>query len=436
MRKSEINIRELNYSYFKDVVYLRGQDHNFMYCFMRFLVSVIASIVRFRFFYHKVNDIVFLTPTLNNQKTLKPIYEKMDKNRVSIISEYYRSFPQALIFIYSLIYFLTSFRFYLSCSLEEKRIVRYYFYTFFTTIGTYIVLEHFLKKNGNIKVIVFANDHIMQNSCMIKLCKKYGLKTIYTQHASVTEDFPNLKFDYSFLDGEESFLKYKKSGKIEGVVFLSGSPRFDMISQIKKRQKNTDAIGIALNILDSIQEAYSLCEFLLSKGYDHIIIRPHPGMLPIFNSEKKKFTDIGIEISDPTKEQSFPYLSGLKILIANESGIHLDAVLMGVKSVLYNLNSKNKILDWYSFVKSGLIPVANNFEEVIYYLSSEQLHINKEKARFFNSAYATNHEGKVGDLIAGFINSLIISEKNGKEYIDNVFVREDDCYVYKVCAHE
>lgn len=388
------------------------------------------------FFIKKVNDIVFLVPTLNNKKTLKPIYEKIDGNKISIIDKYCKFFPQALIFIYSLAHFQTSFKFYLSCSAEERRIIRYYFYIFFTTIGTYIVFDKFLRKNRNIKIIVFANDHIMQNTCLIRLCKKYNIRTVYTQHASVTEDFPNLRFDYSFLDGKESLLKYKKSGKLEGMVFLSGSPRFDAISQIKKNKVNLDVIGIALNQLDSIQEAHRLCEFLLSKGYNHIIIRPHPGMLPIFKSAIKTFTDIGVKVSDPIKELSFSYLSRLNLLIANESGIHLDAVLMGVKSVLYNLNPKSKILDWYSFVKSGLIPIAYSFEELIHYLSLEQFHVDEEKARFFNSAYATNYQGKVGNLIADFINSLIISEEDAKAYIDNVFLKEDDYYVYKVHTHE
>lgn len=53
MLKSEINFRELNYIYFKDVVYLKEQDHGFIYCFVRFVVSFIASIVRLRFFYKK-----------------------------------------------------------------------------------------------------------------------------------------------------------------------------------------------------------------------------------------------------------------------------------------------------------------------------------------------------------------------------------------------
>ena len=58
-----------------------------------------------------------------------------------------------------------------------------------------------------------SNDHSPANRALLLVAKSKGIKTVYMQHASVSNLFPVLDFDYSFLDGVNAYNIYKE---IEG----------------------------------------------------------------------------------------------------------------------------------------------------------------------------------------------------------------------------
>ena len=104
------------------------------------------------------------------------------------------------------------------------------------------------------------------------------------QHCSIGYHFPELHFTYSFLDGLETFEKYKRIGEISGVIFLIGNPRFDIISNYKNKKVKSGYIGIASNLLDDEQSIIRTCKYLIDNGYNRIYLRPHP------NQELKKLS--------------------------------------------------------------------------------------------------------------------------------------------------
>ena len=69
----------------------------------------------------------------------------------------------------------------------------------------------YLKKQTNLRKVVFSNDHNVQNRLFLHACKLSNIHTSYIQHASVSQYFPPLNFDLSFLYGEVDYEKYKKN---------------------------------------------------------------------------------------------------------------------------------------------------------------------------------------------------------------------------------
>ena len=154
-----------------------------------------------------------------------------------------------------------------------------------------------------------------------------------------------------------------------------------------------------MNALDCSEKVFNLCNYL--KRFYSVTVRPHPAShSEVFN----KIKEAGFDLSDSKQESPFAFLSKIDILVANESGIHLDAALMGVSSLLFNF-SNNKVLDWYSFIKSGLIREASTKEELLDYIR-QQIKPSAKSIKYYNAAYGTCFEGAVGSLIAEFIISL------------------------------
>ena len=224
------------------------------------------------------------------------------------------------------------------------------------------------------------------------------------QHASVAKGFPKLIASYSFLDGKESLEKYLFAGQPEGEVYLSGGVRFDPIFQ-KYKLKNTEnvsTVGIAINMLDDFGEVQRLCQFLLNHNYK-LVLRPHPRYGGI---NKTWLEENAIDYSDPKAESSFDFISHIDLMISNESSIHLDAALMKCPSVVYNF-STHPILDHYSYIKTGLVRVADNEEQLLAAITNPQDSLpSTETLQFYNASCGTSTEGALGEAISIFIRDL------------------------------
>ena len=190
-------------------------------------------------------------------------------------------------------------------------------------------------------------------------------------------------------------------GPSKGSIYVLGNPRFDIISKYQTKKEVSSKIGIASNALDNEMVIKEICVRLLNEGFKDVTIRPHPG-LPF---DASWYLDRGIEYSDSNKEDPFSFLSRVGCVIAGECGIHFDAAMMGVKSVCYNMAGEDAILiDWYSYVKNGLIPYVANFDELMAWLKNLKLNNrNQSKIQWYNAAYGTQYEGHIGEMLADFI---------------------------------
>ena len=282
-----------------------------------------------------IKELIFFSTSVNNNNALKPIWEKIpEEDRVIWGSDFI--FSETKISIYSFLFFFSFLKIYGGLSKKEKLVAREYNYWFINILGYYKVIGNLLKRNKNkIKLVIMANDHSPVNQCIIENCIKYGIKTLYIQHASVNDEFPPNRFSYSFLDGLDSCRKYLSIREFTGKAFLSGSTRFDTL---KNQVYLSKYVGIAINTMDDFDKIFSLCRYLVEHDINNIIMRPHPRLeLKIYEIEKIR--NLGIELSDSKTENPFSFIAKLKLLISNESSIHLEALLMHVPSVQFNFST-------------------------------------------------------------------------------------------------
>jgi len=349
-----------------------------------------------------VKSIIFLTISSNNTRTLSPVWEKLDADTYTVIDlkNFGTYFPRLWLRYCSILYSLPLIWTYIRASKSEKAIIETYYDCFFTTIA-YVKLSVRLLKKNKVKLVVMANDHIVNARGVLMASRSLNIATIYTQHCSVTERFPPLLFTYSFLDGEESLIKYVNVGDMDSNVYLSGSPRFDEIAKYRKRTTvKVNVVGVAFNLLDDESRVKDLCLCLKQKGFSKIIVRPHPRQ----NVDKGWYIDNDFDFSDSKLEMPYEYINRIDLLVSGESGIHLDAILMGVPSICYDMTG-NGLVDLYYYVKNGLMPYVKNKEELDRIIQSYRtgcLSISS-KVEFYNASYGKSIDGHIGDVISDFI---------------------------------
>ena len=426
------DIKRLNHIKYTACRELVGNPHGIIYYVLRFLLISLKSVVLWKGSKLTIKEVLFFVTTINNIKSVQNIINGLPKERITIWGlEFSKLMPYSKICLLSLIYFHLFVKLYLSSSREDRLLIRAFYFDFLTACASYKVFEGILMKNPQLKLIILANDHSLINRILIELAEKHGIKSLYVQHASVTTAFPPLRFDYAFLDGRESYEKYKTVGNMRGCVFLTGSPRFDAFHNYQGADKMYD-IGIALNELDSEDQVLQLCLYLKEHYSTKIIVRPHPGMLIPNNLlfHEEKFVEQGFSISNPKKDLSYVFISQINVMLANESGIHLDAALMGVPSLLYNF-SDNEVMDWYSFIKIGLIKKCDTFEDVVRMLDSGY-HLPIDIVRYYAASFKTTHDGRVGEMIATFVNKLILeSETEALAFVNGEMIQGTEYAEYR-----
>ena len=150
---------------------------------------------------------------------------------------------------------------------------------------------------------------------------------------------------------------------------------------------------------ESIEKVLNISRYIKENLGYNVVIRPHPAEAPHFNFDL--FLSEGFTCSQSEKETSFSFLSRLDFLIANRSGIHLDAAIKGIPSVMYNF-SDYQVLDWYGFVKKGLIKIAENEEQVVQYIK-ELKPAPTKVVQYYYAAFGTQLDGHIAKTIAEFI---------------------------------
>ncbi|MCM1030080.1 MAG: hypothetical protein NC410_01365 [Oscillibacter sp.] len=286
---------------------------------------------------------------------------------------------------------------------DAQRIYGYALPNIITTVGFYRVIGEFLKKMSP-RCVLLSNDHVNCSRIVVQHCNSLGIPTLYIQHASVANYYPKLDFTYSFLDGEESYNKYTeihKDGTSKAVIL--GACRFDYMKgkYIQHKKNSLTTVGLAVNKIDDYEIIKNVCHTLLDVVPKlRIVIRTHPSMLTF---KRFDFGHTQIEYTSANDVPPIDFLNRIDLLIANDSSIHLDALMARVPSVMYSMSSSG-FSDQYSYVAQGLVHHIKNEIELRDILKSQRYKsVSLEKARYFNAAYDREYEGKCSVIVADFI---------------------------------
>lgn len=273
----------------------------------------------------------------------------------------------------------------------------------FRCIGLYEVAYEVLAKYRP-KCLIVANDHSEKQRALLNAAKRLNIPVIYIQHASISDFMPPLDFDLSLLEGQGALDKYKTLGEIKGEVKLIGMPKFDNYIQYRKQTTTIQHIGVCTNLFDNITDITAVLKTLEAR-FPKIKIgfRPHPG--------DKRIFEIPDSIAISTKtESSFDFLKRQDLLIAGTSSVHLEAILLNVTSLYFEISEMQaNMKDAYGYVKNGLIDESPDLEHLTSKIES-MVNARKsvfQKAQYYNAVVGTENEGKSGQLAGQFIRNFL-----------------------------
>ncbi|PWL39846.1 hypothetical protein DKG77_03180 [Flagellimonas aquimarina] len=353
------------------------------------------------------NKIWFLSISPNNYNALKSIQENVEDS--IFVSKYtikekpsYRTYycNYRFRFIY-LFFFPLNLMIY--SSRNPVKAIRFYD-LLFKVNGCYPESLRVLRKYCP-KAIVFTNDHEIMPRALLLAAKKLNIPTYYVQHASVSKYFPPLSFDFALLEGEDSKKKYLKIQKTDTKIYLVGMPKFDQYVELANKENRLESIGIAYNAMDDIELLKKMiCHLTKSFPDLKFIIRPHP-------SDQREVKGLKVNFSSSRKENSFEFLTRIDALIASDSSIHLEAVLLNIFSMSYSF-SNNNFIDYYGFVQNGLIDHFDSIDDLsrqIISLKCEKPNVQK-KAAYYNAAIGSDFYGTSAKKAANIIKETLSIE--------------------------
>lgn len=273
--------------------------------------------------------------------------------------------------------------------------------------------------------VITANDHNVANRCMLAVAHHMGIKTVYLQHASVSPIFPALRVNYAFLDGQCALDTYRQCEPNQPDTARAVPIPHVVLSGQKKHLRrsdntNKDVVGVALNALDNAEAGIQFIDALVDNGLN-VLLRWHPGLT---DRDTARYRDAyagsqRVTLSDPRQKPVSDFLEQISWLVAGNSSIHLEAALVGIMPIYYELTPADQP-DYYGYVKHGLAQPAESVGEVLELVerSQEDHAPNCEAVRYYSATYLTQWESREGDLVAECLQRLSKGEELPVEVTD------------------
>lgn len=223
-------------------------------------------------------------------------------------------------------------------------------------IGISEVAKIYLK---NCKVVLQYNDHSPYNVLVYDLAREFKLKSIYIQHAPVSNLFPPLYNDLNVLFSKDSIDKYKQISSQDFYNFRViefFDIRFPQMHELKPNKP--EFVLICYNILDDIDKVVFCAEYFKEKNFK-VKVRPHPA------DNRKLFID-NVFVSRNTS--IWQDLETALFVIVNESAVPLESLYLNIPTFKLSLftTGKNLYNDTYGFLKNGLfLKEYNKPEEIL-----------------------------------------------------------------------
>jgi len=337
------------------------------------------------------NGFVFISDSKRNYKTEHDIFVLPVRRRL----RYFFSFIPVIRYL---------------LSTEGKR-VKVIFDAVFASMGWVEAFREIIEVYRP-KAIVFSNDHSIIPRALFLTAKEYRVPTFYVQHATIAKEMPPLEYDLSLLEGADAFDKYSLKG-IKGQVQLIGIPRFDAYVSRRRAEyaETLTCIGIAFNTVDSFVKVIQIVKAIKDSRPDiQIILRGHPKDRRDFESGLVEIMHL-VTFSDSRTESPFDFILRCDLLIAGDSSIHLEAKMLNVESVFYDLASDGSTIhDLYGYRKNNLIKSTTSLPELIEFIH-EPAFEQGVSTKYYNDALGTAHEGRSSAYAIESINQFLFRWK-------------------------
>jgi hypothetical protein len=413
-----LDVFDLNYAYTSEKLALCSRKINgtrrvgVIWRILSFFGHFFEQVVDVKYLFRGAKDfgrVLLFVVTKNQRSSLVPLTDKIDNAYLAGESQYVNleveeHFPLLLAYLLSLVFFpVVLFHFWRSRGYRRKT-YRFIFDQYWLTYGYYLTADFWLSRLEP-KALVISNDHNMPNRVMAKVAREKGIPSIYIQHASVTEKFPPLIFDYALLEGYDALQKYESTGPSMTQVFLVGMPKMDEYLEHRNTHEAAQSIGICTNKLDPLLRVQQLCECIRTEFLSRpFYLRPHPGDKR--SAWKELAEKYEMAFSDPKVETSFEFLKQVDVIIAGDSNILLEAALMNVFPIYYDFAETD--LDAYGFRRNGLVgyiseppDVCLEVEELVEYKP-----LIRDKTEHYCATVNTPYDGFSGELAADIIQAI------------------------------
>lgn len=373
------------------------------------ILSLFKGILKYSFRKHngeliKPNATLFFVIAQNEINSVKPVIKNVPNAVIVGFDNYKNGYPFGHIYFLSILFIPIVFYRYLTCKNPyHRKSYKYAFDGFCLSYASRLVLDRYLAKLNPSEIII-ANQLSCYHRCLASAAKRCAIRTIYIQHASVTENFSDLNiFSAALLEGEDSLNKYQRNGTTNRDIFLVGMPKFDQYFSRMKKNQVINSIGICTNGIDDLDSYDNLIAFLVLKLPDlKIIIRPHP-------SDRRKYDwyqmskKYNCSFSDVSKVESFKFFDDVDLIIAGDSNIHLEASLLNISCIYFDPLESN--VDWYGFALNGLVYYCLKVDEAYEYIKKRidgSLNV-RQRAKYYVDTVDTCYDGKSAELVAKII---------------------------------
>ena len=369
-------------------------------------------------------SVVLIAYTKNQRDALSPLLKT--RNDCNIFGDYKFGdfvFPSYKAYLFSLSYFFDVYKIYKTSINYIRLSFQYAFHEYWLVYGYFIMLTDYLRK-VKAQIVIVSNDHTLRTRIVPYACAYLGIKSVYIQHASASERFPRLIFDYALLEGRDSLDKYLEIGKIDSEIFLLGSLKESNSENICTADK-VNNIGICFGIIDDFQKVESLIvEVLKIFRPENIILRSHPREKRVGLVEEIR-SKYGVTLSNSKIEKSVAFLKNVQCIISSESNIHLEATMQNVVSIYYKLTEENNhFFDVYGFIKNNLIKSCKDLTDINLIL--QDLKKSKPNVRYLTRYYNETIESEFEGKSAVLYDEVISYIKSGNcDYIDKTFNLEN-----------
>lgn len=359
----------------------------------------------------------FIGLSSNQIASLGPIHEQLSSRRSSMLwtRESFRrlfvwAYPLSLPFLPCLLYqWLTSREY-------RRASFRWSMDDYWLNYGLYMAWRFWLRRVAPTAVLI-GNDHVQMSCVLAAAARDEGILTWYVQHACVTEAFPPLSTDYALLDGIDAAEKYAGAGPSATKVFLVGIGKFDAFSASVRTSTQFRELGVCFSMADSVDRSLELLRALANHAITKrvaVTVRPHPrmpaGSIDQLESAAKEF---GFAWSEPTVESSFEFLCRQDVMICGLSAIALEASLVNVVPLNYQLNLDHA--DWYGFIKNGLTRSTENLDYLAEWL--EEFEVSgtpavRQLATRYCATVGSRWDGHSAELAAMVIDATLQTDES------------------------